>query len=88
MAKTSQLYEIVYSRVFILLISYLMITTTFKLLCMLINFYFQFQFVQCESAVFTTLNLLAKYLTKVILLARFFLQRIMFIKFISALPER
>ena len=47
------------------------------MLYMHINFYFQFQ---CESVVFTKLNLLAN---KVMLLARFFLQRVMFIKFIS-----
>ena len=64
------------------MISYLMITTTLHcFICISIC-------VQCESVVFKTLNLLAKNLTKVILLAKFFLQRIMFIKFISMLPER
>ena len=53
-----------------------------------INFYFRFQCVRRESVVFTTLNLLAKNLTKVKLLARFFLQRMMFITFISKLSER
>ena len=34
------------------------------LIYMHINFYFEFQLVQCESVVFTTLNLLAKNLTR------------------------
>ena len=53
-----------------------------------INFYFQFQCVHCESVFFYNIKLISQKSNQVILLARFFLQRLMFIKFISTLPER
>ena len=52
-----------------------------------INFYFQFQCVQCESVVFNSIKLNSQKSNQVIILARFFLQRIMFIKFTSMLPD-
>ena len=45
-----------------------------------------FQF-QCESVVFYNIKLISQKSNKVILLARFFLQIIMFIKWISTLQE-
>ena len=84
MTITSPLYVIVSSRVFILLISYLMIIATLHCSICIPIFTFNFNVKVC----FYNIKLISQKSNQVMHLARFFLQGIMFIKFISMLPER
>ena len=75
MAKTSQIYEIVSSRVAIRLISYLMITTTLHCSICISIFTFNFN----VKVFFYNMKLIIQKSNRMMLLARFFLLRIMFI---------